>query len=128
MTEYLPEGELPCTVAHDFVADSMCRVLGVYESLTWSGRHGCIQRQRLCSGRRHKAEARKLGTNSELMGARRLGAGSEQRWCFYNVHLPYPDLSWIATIQMAGGELDQAVRGAVDEALDSLLLRAPVKC
>lgn len=54
--------------------------------------------------------------------------GSEQRWCFYNVHLPYPNLSWIGTMQVAGGELDQAVRGAVDEALDRLLLGTPVEC
>jgi hypothetical protein len=45
-----------------------------------------------------------------------------QRWCFYNVRLPHPELSWIGTIQVAGEELDQAVRAAVDKPLDSLLL------
>jgi hypothetical protein len=47
---------------------------------------------------------------------------AHQRWCFYNVRLPHPELSWIGTIQVAGEELDEAVRSAVDNSLDSLLL------
>ena len=48
-----------------------------------------------------------------------------QRWCFYNVQLPHPELTWIGTIQVDGEELDRAVRAAVDEAVESLLLGKP---
>lgn len=49
-----------------------------------------------------------------------------KRWCFYNVRLPYPELSWIGSIQMAGEELDQAVRLAVGDELGCLLGGAPL--
>eukprot|EP01043_Picozoa_sp_COSAG02_P031360 COSAG02_NODE_2043_length_10026_cov_10.550217_5_plen_160_part_00 len=45
-----------------------------------------------------------------------------QRWCFYNVRLPHPELSWIGTTQVAAHELDQAIRAALDKSLESLLL------
>ena len=47
---------------------------------------------------------------------------STQRWCFYNVTLPYPELSWIETTQVAADALDEVV-GAV---YDGLLVRTGV--
>lgn len=46
---------------------------------------------------------------------------ARQRWCFYNVRVPRPELPWIEAVQVAGEELDRAVRSAVGNALDSLM-------
>ncbi len=47
-----------------------------------------------------------------------------QRWCFYNVRVPRPELPWIEMVQVAGEELDHAVRSAVGDELNSLMQSA----
>jgi hypothetical protein len=59
------------------------------------------------------------------IGHEGMGSHGRQRWCFYNVRLPHPELSWIGTFQVAGQDLDQAIRTAVDKSLESLLLGTP---
>jgi hypothetical protein len=40
---------------------------------------------------------------------------ARQRWSFYNVRLPHPELSWIATTQVAAEELDEVVRAVFED-------------